>query len=48
MSSPHLYSFIMPPDDAPLFKALRKDHPELSPEEIIAKLVSRALRECVI
>lgn len=48
MTSPRLYNFLMPPEDEPLFRALRKEHPELTPEELISKLVSRALRECYI
>jgi hypothetical protein len=35
----------MPPEDAPLFRALRQAHPEMTPEELIAKIFSRALRE---
>lgn len=43
---PRPYNLYLSEDDEPLFRALSKSHPELRPEDLIAKLVSRALREC--
>ena len=40
--------FRLPPDDAALFRAALKSHPELTQEVLVARLVSRALRECYL
>lgn len=40
--------FRLPPDDAALFPAARQSHPELTQEKLVARLVSRALRECYL